>query len=214
MILFSAIVLAALQAQTPGQQQASAQLPPSPIAKLVVTPAKPTMVARDTLRLTAQALDASGKPVDSVRFRYIQSSGARFEGRVDTTGLVRSGSTGTIPVTVVALVPGTRPVTEVVEVKMLPGPAASVVIDAAPPKLVVGQQIVLSGTAFSTAGDQRADRLNWKSSAPNVARVGNDGRLTALAAGKATITATTGSASGTLAVNVVPNTIASVEIMP
>ena len=85
MILFSAIVLAALQAQTPGQQ-ASAQLPPSPIAKVVVTPAKPTMVARDTLRLTAQALDARGKPVDSVRFRYVQSSGARFEGRVDTTG--------------------------------------------------------------------------------------------------------------------------------
>jgi hypothetical protein len=214
MILFSAIVLAALQAQTPGQQQATAQLPPSPIAKLVVTPAKPTMVARDTLRLTAQALDASGKPVDSVRFRYIQSSGARFEGKVDTTGLVRSGSTGTIPVTVVALVPGTRPVTEVVEVKMLPGPAASIAIDAAPAKLVVSQQIVLSGTSYSAAGDPRVDKLSWKSSAPNVARVSSDGRLTALAAGKTTITATTGSASGTLAVNVVPNTIASVEIMP
>jgi len=212
MILFSAIVLAALQAQTPGQQ--TSQLPPSPIAKLVVTPAKPTMVARDTLRLSAQALDASGKPVDNVRFRYIQSGGARFEGKVDTTGLVQSGSTGTIPVTVVALVPGTRPVTEVVEVKMLPGPAASVVIDAAPAKLVVGQQIVLTGTAFSAAGDQRADKLNWKSSAPNVARVGSDGRLTALAAGKATITSTSGAASGTLAVNVVANTIASVEITP
>jgi len=214
MTVFSVLVLAALQAQTPGQQQASTQLPPAPIAKLVVTPAKPTMTARDTLRLTAQALDASGKPVDNVRFRYIQSSGARFEGRVDTTGLVRSGSTGTIPVTVVALVPGTRPVTEVVEVKMVPGPAAKVVIDAAPPKLVVGQQIVLSGTAFSAAGDQRSDKLGWKSSAPNVARVSSDGRLTALAAGKSTITATTGPASGTLAVNVIPNTIASVEITP
>ena len=80
MILFTALVLAALQAQTPAQQQAAAQLPPSPIAKLVVTPAKPAMIAQDTLRLTAQALDASGKPVDNVRFRYIGSSGARFEG--------------------------------------------------------------------------------------------------------------------------------------
>ena len=69
------------------------------------------MNARDTLQLSAQALDANGRPVENVRFRYIGSGGARFEGRVDTTGLVRSGSTGTIPVTVVALVPGTRPVT-------------------------------------------------------------------------------------------------------
>ena len=139
------------------------------------------MMAQDTLRLTAQALDASGKPVENVRFRYIGSGGARFEGRVDTTGLVRSGSTGTIPVTVVALVPGTRPVTEVVEVKMLPGPAAKVVVDAAPAKVVVGQQIVLTGTAYSAAGDQRADKIAWKSSAPNVAPVAGDGRLTAVA---------------------------------
>jgi hypothetical protein len=213
MSVFAVLVLAALQAQTPGQP-ASPQLPPSPIAKLVVTPAKPVMTAQDTLRLTAQALDASGKPVGNVRYRYIGSGGARFEGRVDTTGLVRSGSTGTIPVTVVALVPGTRPVTEVVEVKMLPGPAATVSIDAAPPKLVVGQQVVLSGTAFSATGDQRSDKLSWKSSAPNVARVGSDGRLTAVAAGKTTITGTTGQASGTLAVTVVANTIASLEIVP
>jgi hypothetical protein len=213
MSVFSVLVLAALQAQTPGQPPA-AQLPASPIAKLVVTPAKPVMIAQDTLRLTAQALDASGKAVDNVRYRYIGSGGARFEGRVDTTGLVRSGSTGTIPVTVVALVPGTRPVTEVVEVKMLPGPAATVSIDAAPSKLVVGQQVVLSGTSFSATGDQRGDKLSWKSSAPNVARVGSDGRLTAVAPGKATITGTTGSASGTLAVTVVANTIASLEIVP
>src|SRR3954471_23825937 len=213
MSFFSVLVLAALQVQTPGQQP-SPQLPPSPIAKLVVTPAKPVMIAQDTLRLTAQALDAGGKPVDNVRYRYIGSGGARFEGRVDTTGLVRSGSTGTIPVTVVALVPGTRPVTEVVEVKMLPGPAAKVTIDAAAPKLVVGQQVVLSGNAYSATGDQRPDKLAWKSSAPNVARVGSDGRLTALAPGKATITGTTGPASGTLAVTVVANTIASLDIVP
>jgi hypothetical protein len=212
MSLFSVFVLAALQ--VPVAQQPASQLPASPIAKLVVTPAKPTMIARDTLQLSAQALDASGKVVENVRYRYIQSSGARFEGKVDTTGLVRSGSTGTIPVTVVALVPGTRPVTEVVEVKMLPGPAARVVVDAAAPKLVVGQQIVLSGTAYSAAGDQRADKLSWKSSAPNVARIAGDGRLTAVAPGTAMITAASGQASGTMGVSVIANTIASIEITP
>ena len=37
MSVFTVLVVAALQAQTPAQQQAAAQLPPSPIAKLVVT---------------------------------------------------------------------------------------------------------------------------------------------------------------------------------
>src|SRR5687768_2015123 len=210
MNVFSVVVLAALQAQTPTQAQLDS-LPPSPIARLVVTPAKPTMIARDTLQLSAQALDASGRPVDNVRYRYVQSGGARFEGRVDSTGLVRSGSTGTIPVTVVALVPGTRPVTQVVEVKMLPGPAARIAIDATPQKLVVGQQMLLTGTAYSAAGDQRSDKLAWRSSAPNVARVTSDGRLTAVAPGRATITASAGQASAPLAVNVVRNNIASID---
>src|SRR5688572_33466877 len=167
MSVFTVVAFAVLQAQTPDPQAATA---PSPIARVVVTPAKPVMTARDTLQLSAQALDASGRPVPNVRYRYIGSGGARFEGRVDSTGLVRSGSTGTIPVTVMAMVPGTRPVTQVVDVKMVPGPASRIAIDAPPPKLVVGQQIVLRGTTFSAAGDQLEDKLAWRSAAPNVAR--------------------------------------------
>jgi hypothetical protein len=211
MSVFTVLAFAVLQTQTPDPQAGTA---PSPIARVVVTPAKPVMTARDTLQLSAQALDASGRPVPNVRYRYIGSGGARFEGRVDSTGLVRSGSTGTIPVTVVALVPGTRPVTEVVEVRMVPGPASRIAIDAPPPRLVVGQQIVLRGTAFSAAGDQREDKLAWRSGAPNVARVTSDGRLTAVGPGRATVTASAGQASGTLAVTVVANTIASLEITP
>src|SRR5262245_1746623 len=108
-----------LAVQVPATTQDST-LAASPIARIEVSPANPTMVAQDTLRITARALDASGAPVPNVRYRFTGSSGARFEARVDSTGLVRSGSTGTIPVTVVALVPGTRPVTRVVDVRMVP----------------------------------------------------------------------------------------------
>ena len=205
------LLLISLQVQPTTQEST---LPASPIARLEVSPTNPTMVAQDTLRLTARALDASGAVVPDVRYRFVPSSSARFEGRVDSTGLVRSGSTGTIPVTVIALVPGTRPVTRVVEVRMLPGPAARIAIDAAPPKLVTGQQVVLTATAFSAAGDQRADHVTWRSAAPNVARVSSDGRLTAVAAGRATITAAVGQATATLPVTVVATSIASLTISP
>jgi hypothetical protein len=208
-------VLFLLAVQVPATAQDSTLLlPASPIARIEVSPANPTMVAQDTLRLTARALDASGAPVPNVRYRFTGSSGARFEARVDSTGLVRSGSTGTIPVTVVALVPGTRPVTRVVDVRMVPGPAARIAIDVAPTRLVRGQQVALTGTVFSAADDQRPDRITWRSSAPNVARVTSDGRLTAVTAGRATITATSGSASATLPITVIVSTISSLTISP
>jgi hypothetical protein len=95
------------------------------VARIAITPALPTMVAGDTLRLSAQALDASGKPVDGVKIRF-QAQGGRFEGTVDSLGLVESGATGTLPVVAVAVIPGARPKIERFEVRMVAGPAASI----------------------------------------------------------------------------------------
>ena len=41
--------------------------------------------------------------------RRFQAQGGRFEGTVDTLGLVESGATGTLPVVAVAIIPGARP---------------------------------------------------------------------------------------------------------
>src|SRR5687767_9480593 len=112
--------LFALVQQAP-QGPAAPPATPSPIAKVVVTPAQPRVTSQDTLRLTARALDASGQPVAGARIRFLPAGGY-FEGRVDSTGLVEAGSTGTLPVSVVAFVPGTRPVVERVEVAMVAGP--------------------------------------------------------------------------------------------
>src|SRR5690349_16134124 len=76
-------------------QQPPADAPASPIARIVVTPATPVVQARDTIRLSAQALDAQGRPVPDATIRFVAAGGS-FEGRVDADGLVRSGSTGTI----------------------------------------------------------------------------------------------------------------------
>jgi hypothetical protein len=200
------LLLATLvQVQQPAQ--------PTPIARVVVTPANPTVEAQDTVRLQAQAVDARGNPIPGARIRFV-SAGGRFEGVVDEDGLVRSGATGTLPVTVIATVPGTQPVQHRVEVRMVPGPAARVEVERAVEKLVAGQRVHLVGAAFSRHGDRREDRIVWRSSAPAVARVSGDGVLSALAAGRATITATAGAASAELTVNVVANTIGAVTVTP
>src|SRR5687767_2326916 len=102
----SSFLLLAALLQVPAQQQ---QLPPSPVKRIVVS-SPTTMIAQDTLRLRARALDANGREVPDVVFRYLPSSGARFEGRVSQDGLITSGATGTLPITISATVAGTEPV--------------------------------------------------------------------------------------------------------
>src|SRR3954468_24819673 len=108
----------------PLQQQPAT--PTTEIARIVVFPASRTMTAGDTMRLRAEARDAQGNVIPGVTFRYRLGSGARFEGRVDSTGLVTAGSTAILPVTVTATSPNTKPAFNVVEIQAVPGAAASV----------------------------------------------------------------------------------------
>ena len=189
------------------------QQAPSPIARLVVTPAQRTVTAGDTLRLHVEALDAAGKRIDKTLVRFMAAGGS-FEGDVTPDGLVVAGSTGVLPINVMAMVEGSRPVVDRVEVKMVPGPAARVEITPPPGKLVVGQRIRISANSWSAAGDVRNDRVQWASSMPAAVRIDEDGMITAVAPGRARITATAGLANASTTVEVVANTIASIEITP
>ena len=182
-------------------------------ARLVVTPATRTVVAGETLQLRAQLLDADGKVVPGAVITF-RPAGAPFEGTVDTTGLVRSGATGTLPVAAIALVPGQKPVVQRFDVTMVPGAAARIEVSPRPTRLLAGQRLHLAASVYSKANDVRADRVQWNSSAPSVARIGPDGALVAIAAGKAVITARVGAAMLTVPVEVVSSQVASVELQP
>ncbi|MCZ8205737.1 Ig-like domain-containing protein [Gemmatimonas sp.] len=186
--------------------------PPS-AAKLEITPANPVVIAEDTLRLRARVLDANGQPVPGSTIRFI-AAGGRFEGAIDADGLVRSGSTGTMPVTVVAQIVGQPTITQRIEVRMVPGPAATITLDDAPTRLVGGQRLVLVPTVRSAAGDRRDDRVQWSSSNPAVVAVNADGLVEAKGVGRAVLTARVDRATATHAVQVVAGRIGSLAITP
>ena len=183
------------------------------IARLEVLPENPTVIAEDTLRLTARAYDAAGNELRDVRFQF-SSAGGVFEGSVDGDGLVRSGSTGTIPVRVTASRTGSPPVSERVEVRMVPGPAERIDVAPQPGRLIAGQRIRLDASAFSAAGDLRPEPVAWSSSAPDVATIGEGGLLTAVAPGRATIAAREGSAEHRFEVEVLADDISSISLTP
>lgn len=191
----------------------TAQQPPA-ISRIVVSPASRSMTAGDTLRLKAEARDAQGNVIPGVTFRYRLGGGARFEGRVDSLGLVTGSSTSTLPITVTATLPGTAPKFEVVEIAVRPGPAAKIELSPATAKLVTGQRLRATGRAFSATGDKRADPVVWRSSNPAVAAVNEAGLITAKAAGRATITASVGGVSNTLPVTVASATFSSLSLTP
>src|SRR5512132_4412772 len=118
----------------------NAQGTASPVARIAVSPANPVVNAGDTLRLTAQALDAAGQPVPGAVVRF-RAQGGRFEGTVDSLGFVESGATGTIPVAVVATVPGAAPKVSRVDVHMVPGPAAKLELSHTSARLALSQRI-------------------------------------------------------------------------
>jgi hypothetical protein len=214
-MLFKTLALALLLQPVQTSAHAAPMTEPgNPIARLVVVqPRDMTITAGDTTRLQLQALDASGNVVPDVTFRFVPAGG-RFEGTVEPDGLLRSAAPGVLPVGVTALVRGGTPVTQRLEIRMVPGPAARVEIAAPATRLVAGQRVRFNAASFSAAGDERQDRFTWQSSAPSVVRVSEDGVATAVAAGSATLTARAGDATATQRVQVVPNTIASVEITP
>ena len=77
---FAPLLLAALLVQQPATPPAPA-LPASPIARLVITPEKPSMIAGDSLRIVAVALDSAGRPVTNATINYF-GAGGRFEAKV------------------------------------------------------------------------------------------------------------------------------------
>ncbi len=193
--------------------QVPAQLPESPISRVVVIPAEPRVDAQDTIRLRAVAEDAQGNPIPGAIIRFV-SAGGRFESIVAEDGLFTSGATGKVPVSVVATVPGTRPVVRTFEVDMVPAPAARVEVLRVVDTLLVGQRTSFEARSLSRHGDARQDRIAWRSSAPGVVEVDAEGVIAALSPGRATITASAGVASAEIAVTVLPDAVASFSVLP
>jgi hypothetical protein len=206
-MLLSALALFAAFQQAPVQ---------APAARLVVTPAAVSLVVGDTARLRAAVLDSAGRELRGAPVRWFQNGG-HFEATVDSTGLVTAGAVGSFDVTAFSRPAGSaRALTAVVRVTMLPPPAARLVLEPAPGtaplRLYAGQSLAVRATPLAATGDRRADPVRWTSSAPAVASVGAGGRLVAGRPGAATLTATAGRATSTLAVRVLPNPVASVAL--
>jgi plastocyanin len=183
------------------------------IARVTIQPAEVAVQVGDSVKLTATAVDAGGRPVRDVTVRWFQSGG-QFEGKVDSTGLVRAGSVGSMAVSaLVAPQRGGSPSTGFARVTILPRPTSRIAIEPMVSRLYEGQTATVTAIPLSPDGDRRQDEVVWTSDAPRVVAV-EAGRLVAGRAGRATLTAKAGRATRALTVTVAPNPTATVTLEP
>ncbi len=196
-------------------QQPAVQSPSQRVARVEVTPSASAIKVGDTIRLAAVAIDSSGARLDSVRLRWFMSGG-RFEGRVDSTGLVTAGATGTLNVTAAGAMPGWTgpPTLGFAQVTVLPLAATRVAVSPQPSRMLAGTSRALIAHPISAGGDRRYDPVTWASTRPAVLEVSTTGRLVARTPGTTSVSASAGGATQSWRVTVVPNSVVRIGVSP
>ena len=197
-MVFGLLMFALIQQQAPQ------------IARVEISPAQAEIQVGQTIKMSAKVLDAAGVPVPNARVMWFGGG----DGSVDSTGVVRGGFRGYIQVVAIATAPGAKRVTEQLRIRVTPAPAAKLELSSSAVKLAVGSRVTLTGTPKSAENDIRYDAITFASSNPRVVAATSDGRLQALRAGTALVTASAGNARASVSVEVVAAVPATITITP
>jgi uncharacterized protein YjdB len=187
---------------------------PEPVASVTVSPPSGQVQVGATLQLTATPRNAAGNPLSGRTVTW--TSSAPGVATVDANGTVTGVAPGTATIT--ATSEGRTGTSTVTVVAPPPAPVASVTVTPPTAQVQVGGSVQLTATPRDAGGTPLTGRtVTWSSSAPLVASVDANGRVTALLPGTATITATSEGRSGTSTVTVTalpPAPVASVSVTP
>jgi uncharacterized protein YjdB len=182
---------------TVGTATAPAPAPaPAPVATVTVTPTASSIYQGQGVQLQAALRDANGNVLTGRAVTWTSSNAGVAS--VSSTGYVTAGATGSAVITATSEgKSGTASVTVGVV------PVASVTVSPASVSLQPNGTAQLGATVRNAAGDVLSARLiTWSSSNTTVATVSATGFVTALAAGSATITATSEGKTGSATVSV------------
>ena len=166
------------------------------VAVVAVTPPSGTVVVGGTMQFAATPEDPNGNPLSGRSVTW--ASSAPGTASVDGSGMVRGVAVGSATLTATSEGKSGTALVTVASV-----PVASVAVT--PPTVAIpqGQTVQLSATPKDASGNALGGRvITWASGNTAVATVSGSGRVTAVAPGAATITATSEGQSGTASVTV------------
>jgi uncharacterized protein YjdB len=210
----TATIRATSEGQTGTSTVTVTAAPPTPVASVSVTPPTAEVQAGGTVQLTATPRDAAGNPLTGRAVAW--ESSAPGVATVDANGRVTAVAPGTA--TIRATSEGRTGTSTLTVTAPPPAPVASVAVSPPTADVQVGGTVQLTATPRDAAGNPLTGRtVTWESSAPGVATVDANGRVTAVAPGTATIRATSEGRTGTSTITVTaapPTPVASVTVSP
>src|SRR5438105_3578574 len=179
-----------------------------PVASMTVSPATATVTIGTTTQLTATPKDANGTALSGRAVIWATSNAA--VATVSASGLVTGVAAGSATITATSEgQSGTSAIT-VTNV-----PVASVTVSPTAAGVTVGATTQLTATPKDANGTALSGRVvTWATSNAAAATVSASGLVTGVAAGSATITATSEGQSGTAALTVTNVPVASVTVSP
>jgi uncharacterized protein YjdB len=181
---------------------------PEPVAEIVLTAPATSVIAGQTLQLTAVTRDEDGEVLTDRTVTW--SSASEAIARVSASGLVTGVAPGSVVIT--ARSEGAQ---KEFTVAVLPVPVASVTVTPQNPTVRVSETTQLAAETRDANGAVLTGRMvTWSSSDLTKATVSATGVVTGVAAGTATITATSEGRTGTTTVTVTPGPVASVTVAP
>jgi uncharacterized protein YjdB len=170
-----------------------------PVASVTVAPATASVPVGQTVSLAATPRDSTGGALIARLVTWASSAPA--VATVSSSGVVTGVVGGTATIT--ATSEGQSGTSVVTVVTAAPAPVASVAVDPVTASAPVGQAVVLAATPKDANGNPLTARLvTWASGTPAVAAVSSNGVVTGVAAGSATITATSEGQNGSAAITV------------
>jgi len=160
------------------------------LSAISVTHANPTVPVGITQQFRATGIYSGG--IIDITMQVTWSSSNPSVATVNDRGLVTSIAAGTATITATSgSISGDTVLT-------VASPLFSIVVTPANPSMPEGvtRQFTATGTYSDGTSHRIATQVTWSSSNPSVATVSSSGVVTAVAAGTATITATSGTISG------------------
>jgi uncharacterized protein YjdB len=182
------------------------------VAVVTVALPSPSLMAGQTGRATATALDENGAPLANRPISW--SSSAASIATIDATGMIAAVAPGAATIT--ATSEGKSGSQSLAVTAAPPAAVASVSVSPASPSVQTGGTVQLTATTRDADNNVLTGRaVAWASSSTSVATVSSAGLVSAVAAGTSTITATSEGQSGTATVTVTstpPAPVASVTV--
>lgn len=202
----NAVIIAKIEGQT-GTSTITVSL--VPVRTVVVTPSPDTLIVGGSVQLTAVTLDSAGNTLSGRNIDW--TSGDQSIAVVSTTGKVVTLSPGTVEI-----IAKSEGVSGTATIVVLPPPVNRVVVAPSTASIVAGTTQQFTDTLKDAAGNLLTGRVVvWTSSDTTIATVDSTtGLATGVAAGSATITATSEGKSGNATLTVTPVPVATVTVTP